>query len=95
MVSSTAKFSSLVLICSLRSAWSETSSATISFAHHIASVISFTLVFTSQVSFTNFSASASKSSLLNNALRKISANGSSHFAFAIVALVFFFSLKGL
>ena len=87
--------SSNCLISALKSAWSLTASARISFAPWIASAPSFTEVFASPVSFTNFCASVSKSSLLSSAFAKICASGSSPFAFAIVAFVFFFSLNGL
>jgi hypothetical protein len=64
-------------------------------AHWIASATFFTEVFASQVSFTNSFALVSKSSLVKVAFAKISASGCNHFAFAIVAFVFFFSLNGL
>ncbi len=88
-------FSSWDLILSLRLAWSETSSAIISLAHWIASSKSFTAFLGSLSFLINSSAFFWNSSLVSSALARIFANGSNHFAFAIVALVFFFSLNGL
>jgi hypothetical protein len=61
----------------------------------MASFRSFTDVFSSPVFLMNFAASNSKSSFESLASAKIFARGSSHFALAIVAFVFFFSLNGL
>jgi len=52
-------------------------------------------MFSGNPSLIYFSASASNSSFESCAFARILANGSSPFAFAIVAFVFFFSLKGL